>query len=507
MINWLPRPEYPFVLLLIPLLWLLLWLLYRQNTTRYWQHRLPEQFHPFLVRTARPAKTPWLATALLILLACLALSAPSLSLPTSTKRPPPLIVVMELTPDMLAGDLPPSRLHQIQAKVAQLVRQQLPGHAALVVYAGSAHVLLPLSADPEMADNLIQAIHPSLMPKPGRNAATGIALALELLKDNATKQGHILLLTRQLDAQETKALYRLLRNTNHRLGVLGVGTPEGAPLPTAATNDLIHTKRLSKLDENSLQTFAKRAGAGYAPLVPGNQDLIRSGLFVKEPDGTLQTAGQRDVQNTGYWLLLPCLLLAALLFRRGWLVCLLLCCLAPPSPLQAGSMAVAPLQLIQQNPQQALQQLEDPLWLGIAAYHAGNYPLARDYFTHAEGAIASYNLGNSLMQLGEFAHAERAYSKALEQQPGLWQAAENLKLARQLQSQSAAAKLPAPGENIDSPETSQTTPTETKTATLPTTAADFQRESLDSWLQQIPDHPAALLKYRFQRELVEQATP
>lgn len=507
-----PTLTQPAALLLIPPVWLLLWLLYRRKRrSNYWQQQLPPAFQLWLLhgKHATQQKTPWVLLAIATLFGGLALSSPQLptSAPSAATTPDPLVLVLELTPDMLASDLPPSRLHQMRSKAMQMLQAQLPGQTAIVVYAGSAHTLLPLSTDPAIADNLLQALHPELIPVPGRNAAIAIARAQELLQQGANRHGRIALLTHNLSSSEQTEIVKLLSQEHSKLAIIGVGSLQGAPVPAMIDGSFNSDRALSRLQEQQLQQFAQRTGSGYARLSTSHQDLLQSQLFIKNQSGQLQANTANTPANTGYWLILPALLALAPLARKGWLFCLLPVLLLQPELLLAAPPDTHPIELVETDPETALLQLQDPMWLGIAAYHAGNFQLAIDYFTDIDSAAAHYNLGNSLMQLGDYANAANAYQQALKLQPELSQARDNLALATQLQQQ-----IPPPDEHANNginPATEAGVGNQEhneKTATLLPSHQDFQHGSLDSWLQQIPDNPATLLKRKFRRELPP-ATP
>ncbi|MBS7325334.1 MAG: tetratricopeptide repeat protein [Thiopseudomonas sp.] len=496
----------PYWLLVTPLLWLLLWRLHKTVAhNSYWQQVLPAAFQPWLLQTghSRWAQLPWLLAALASLLAGIALSSPHTSHPAdtpSTLQPQPLVVVMELTPDMLARDLLPDRLHQMRDKALSILQTRTGGLTALVVYAGSAHSLMPLASDPALASELLQALHPSLMPKAGRNAAAGVARALQLLDSGANGQGQIILLTHALSADEQQPLVQLLGKRRVQLAILGVGSPQGAPIPAAQRQDGNTDPRLSRLHEQSLQQFARRHGFDYARLHTDHSDLLQTGLLVRDDSGRLQAPRTPQPVDRGYWVLLPLLLLLAPLARRGWLFVPLLALL--PALYADPSLADSPTRrLVEQDPIRALQTLEDPMWLGIAAYHAGDYPLAVEYFSTLNSAMGYYNLGNSLMQLARYDTAAQAYERALQLQPDLQPAIDNRALAYQLadsaRQETNGTGLPTP--HGDTP-AGQPVP-DAKTATLNPPLPDFQQGALDTWLQQIPDSPALLLKHRFRQEL------
>lgn len=511
-----PVFQQPLFLLLVPLSWLLLVLAYRNlHLHRYWERRLPAAFQQWLVQPAvdNGLPWPWLLAGLACLLGALALAAPAWPTDGSNRQaalPEPVVLVMELTPDMLASDLPPSRLHQVRNKALDILQWQQPGLTGMVVYAGSAHTLMPLGNDPATARNLLQALHPSIMPRNGRDAAAGIRRALELLQRGANGEGRIVLLARELSQAEQQALLPLLRESGVQLDILGVGSLQGAPIPDPEHGHFDTGQPLSRLQEDSLQRFADRIHGRYARMDSHGGDLLHTGFLERDSSGTLQRQLAIHTEDRGYWLLLPLLFSLALLARRGWLLSLAgLMLLLPPVPVAGAgldSREPVALERILQDPQAALQQLHDPLWLGIAAYHAGNHALAADYFSRSPGALASYNLGNSLMQLGRYREAAAAYRHALELQPELNQARDNLELAERLLQQEQPPETDGLQANqLQSADTPSTTDGSEKTATLQSLDQDFQQGTLESWLQQIPDHPGALLKHRFQRELQQES--
>lgn len=514
MSSLLPTFSKPESLLLIPVACFFLWLLYRQQKRgSHWHKLLPPAFQPWLLQQAAGYRNRavWLLLAAAALLAGTALSAPQLPGYSSSKRevPAPLVIVIEMTPDMLASDLPPSRLHLLRSKTADMLQAQLPGQTAIVVYAGSAHMLLPLSTDPEMANNLLQALHPSLLPRPGRDAAAAIAKALALLHNGANGSGRIALLTSNLSAKEQAAITRQLRKHPHvSLGIIGIGTRQGAPVPDPVTGQFNSSQPLSRLHEDSLQQLAQHTGATYARLQYSNADLLQTGLFARNTAGTLRATSNPSTHDQGYWLLIPLLFVLAPLARKGWLFALLpLLMLLPPSaPALATDSGQSPMQQVKQDPVTALQHLQDPLWLGIAAYHADNYQLAHDYFSGLDSVIAHYNRGNSLMQLGDYQSAAAAYRQALVLAPELQQAQDNLMLARRLQQRASTAATPLPGSAADTLTPAPGEQEQTgKTATLQHPDPIHQYGSLDTWLQQIPDNPAVLLKRKFHQELSQPA--
>lgn len=439
----------PLWLLALPLLGWLLWQLWhREKRSGRWQLLLPALMQQALLSSGRGQRYrgAWLLLGLAWLLAVLILLGPSWQRVEHSriKRADPLVVVLDLTPAMLAADLPPSRLEQSRRKLQDLLKAREEAQTALLVYAGSAHTVVPLSDDLMTSRNLLQALQPSIMPESGQRADLGVARAVELLQQGGAASGRILLLTSQLSSEEQEGIAKALRGEPVRLDILGVGTAAGAPIALEGggfLKDAAGAIVIPRLQSSSLARLATDQGGRYASLSLDDADLQRLQLL-DSPD-SLREEGDPAIlalwSDQGYWLLVPLLLLAACAGRRGWLFLVLLCPLWQP---QARALEWADLwqradqqgaQLLEQGKAgEAAKRFTDPQWQGMAHYAAGDYAAAAERFAQFDTASAHYNRGNALARGGELAAALDAYDSALEKQPDLGAAQRNRALVEQL---------------------------------------------------------------------------
>lgn len=451
----------PLWLALVPLLAWLLWRLWhRKRQSGRWQLLLPEAFHQTLLKggSGRTSKLPWLALGLAWALALLALLGPSWQRVEQSSQKPadPLLVLLELTPQMLATDGPPNRLEQARRKLLDLLEARRDAQTAIIVYAGSAHGLVPLSDDLATSSNLLEALKPSLMPEPGRRADLAVVRALQLLDQAQLGQGRLLLITSALDEQERSGIRQALEKRTVPLLILGVGSREGAPV-VQEDGSFLKDERgailIPRLDARGLRETAEAHAGRYASMRLDDEDLRRLGLL--DSPQALRAAGeptQLDAQiDQGYWLLLPLLLLAAFAGRRGWLFCLPLLLMLPPQASHAFSfddLWLRPDQqgqrlLDAQRPAEAAQRFHDRQWQGKALYEAGDYAAAAERFAQGDSAADHYNRGNALAKAGELEAALDAFEQALERQPDLSAAQHNKALVeealRQREQQQSSA--------------------------------------------------------------------
>lgn len=555
--HWL-RPAW--LLLLPPLGWLLWQLWHRERRSGRWEQLLPRAFQPWLLAGGRQRGTrlPWLALGLAWLLCLLALLGPSWQQveQSTQKRADPLVVMLELTPAMLATDIAPSRLEQAKRKLRDLLDARRDAQTAIIVYAGSAHSLVPLSDDLMTSLNLIDSLKPSIMPLPGRRADLAVGQAMRLLDQGALGRGRLLLITSGLDQQEQAGIRQALGSRGERLAILGIGTAAGAPIAQEDGGFLKDDQGailLPKLDSPQLRRFAADLDGRYSSGQLDDSDLRRLGLL--EGASSLRDSGEvarlAAWADQGHWLLLPLLLLAACAGRRGWLFCLPLL-LALPNPSYAFDFAdlwLRPDQqgqrlLDAQRPAEAATRFSDPRWQGMALYQAGDYAEAAARFAQGDGAADHYNRGNALARSGELEAAIDAYDSALERQPDLVAAQKNKALLeallRQREAEAAAAnsaretqdarqQQAGQGEqrqdggpqaedresNDASPQqgltesgqgdsggndpggTEEASPSEPLQSARTEPQGDERRQALEQWLRQIPDDPAELLRRKF----------
>lgn len=468
MIDLWPHWFRTWWLLLLPLLGWLLWhLWHRQKRAGRWQMILPPAFHAVLLSggNGRESKSPWVVLGIGWLLAVLALLGPSWQRVEQSSQKPadPLVVLLELTPEMLATDSPPNRLEQARRKLYDLLQARDNAPTAIVVYAGSAHTLVPLSDDLATSRNLLEALRPSIMPEPGHRADLAVHKALDLLKQGGLGQGRLLLVGSSLSKQERQGIRLLLQGGQAPpLSILGIGSREGTPV-TQESGEFLKDDQgailVPRLDSPTLKAFASEMGGRYRAARLDEKDLRQLGLL----DGpqALRNDGQLLHLDTwadqSYWLLLPLLLLAACAGRRGWLFCLPLLLLGAPQPSYAFELQDLWLRPDQQGQYllkhkraaEAAERFEDPQWQGVALYEAGNYAEAIKRFAQSNDAYAHYNRGNALAKSGELEAAIDAYEQALEAQPDLQPALKNKAVVENLIQQKAQPEPAKPAKNED----------------------------------------------------------
>jgi Ca-activated chloride channel family protein len=408
---------------------------------------------------------PLLLVLLVFILATLALAGPAWQrLPQPLLRAESaLVIALDLSDRMRATDVAPSRLARARFKIADLLRERRDGQVALIAYAGDAFTVAPLTDDAATVLSLLASLDHDTLPEPGQRADRAIREAMTLLANAGFAEGDLLLFTDRAEDRDQRAAADAAA-AGLRVSVLGVGTAAGAPIALGGggfLRDAAGAMLLPRRDDDSLRALAAAGDGGYQPLALDLSDLRALALL----DAAGAAANLREdaavseqFRDEGGWLLLLMLPLAALLFRRGWLLCVPLVLVLTPPP--AAALDFADLwRRADQRAWQALQEEQaaeaqalarDPALRGSAAYRAGDFAAAVENFAQVDSADADYNRGNALARAGKLEEALQAYDEALARDPASADAQFNREQVRKaLESEEPS------GQDGDSPQDQQ----------------------------------------------------
>jgi len=264
--------------------------------------------------TRKRALRPVHLSALLLALGAVALAGPT----WERERPPfpsdkaPLVIAVDLSPTMDAIDVTPTRLERAKLKIKALLARRDGGRTALYAYAGSTHLVLPLTDDPTLLQTFADALQTRIMPVPGKDTVLAVRTIDAALKKE-TVPGTILLLTDGVEPAAVEPLHAYARSARTQVVVLAIGTVDGGPLRG-------RDGTAPGLDSATLHAL-RAADIDVATLTPdGDADVAWVQRHVRQH---VEQAASPDTvrwHDVGWPLTIPIALLALLWFRKGWTI-------------------------------------------------------------------------------------------------------------------------------------------------------------------------------------------
>ena len=438
-----------------PGLALVWWLRRRWLRSGSWESIVDPALLPHLVVGAGTPRRewPWAVMAVAVVVAGLALAGPAfqrLEQPVFRSLAA-RVVVLDVSRSMDARDLVPSRMVRARHKVSDLLRRSRDGRTGLVVFAGDAFVVAPLTRDADTLVHLLSAIDTSVIPVQGSRPDLGLAAARELLENGRATVGEVILVTDGVKGPRTRDTAETLAANGIRVSLLAVGTEEGAPVPLAEGGFL---KSMSgeivvpRVDMAALRAVAGAGQGRFSTVTAGDADV--DWLLGARTDDPWRRALEEVDRTTdewrdeGPWLVLALLPMAALAFRRGWLLVWPLVASFALSFPDSEARALEFADLWARRDQQAARAIErgdtdqavavapDHRWRGTALYRGARYDESAGAFAGGDTADDHYNRGNALARAGDLRGALDAYREALARDPAHEDAEHNRELVESL---------------------------------------------------------------------------
>ena len=271
------------LLLLAPLVGVSLWALGRVRARRL-RHAVGERA-PILgdVSVARRRLSGWVFSTA-VLLALLSMLQPLWG-NSVEQRGIDIVVALDVSRSMLARDVAPNRLARAQRELAALADRAAGDRFGLVLFAGDARLVVPLTGDANSFREIVNLADPLSIGRGGTDLGAALETALDALGDRGGEHEVVLLLTDGEDL-EGRGLQVAGTAKERKITVhcIGFGTARGAKIPIRTGNgetflrDRAGNEVVSSMDPGTLRRIADATGGAFAdaetPLVDLYEDRI-----------------------------------------------------------------------------------------------------------------------------------------------------------------------------------------------------------------------------------------
>lgn len=444
----------------------------------------------------------------------------------------PLVFVVDLSRSMDQSDIAPTRLERAKQKMRDILAARESVLAAVVVYAGSAHVASPLTNDADVLLNLVEALSTQAMPRRGKYVEKSLPKMARLVAPTSLP-GTVILLTDAVSkpsAQKVQSFCTTSPTDQHQWIVYGIGRAS-TDVGTTDTDQPPHGQLSLPLERASLQNLADGCSGQYVEVSHENTDVK---LISSQIQSHFESAGgeERPWIDMGYYLLFPIALVTLLWFRRGWalhwiILATFIIPLTIPQAAHADDAPSAQFWDLWLSPDQqgywaykqgdyvqAAHHFEDLMWKGTAYYLAEQFDNAIEVFLRIDTLDARFNLGNAYAQNQQYLEAVRAYDEVLALNTDHVGAEKNQKIVQRLIDEinaMSASQQSNPGESEESTQLGEG-PQRAQGAEREVVATrdreNFTADQIlndpaknEIWMKQVQPDPSQFLSFKFHRQL------
>lgn len=322
------HPEYLYVLLIVPvLIGMFYYSVYKrsQRLKKIGDKQLLSQLMPEASHLRPRVKFYLLLSA--IILSIFALAGPQFGtkLQKVKRSGVELMVAVDVSNSMLAQDLTPSRMQRAKQVLSRLIDQLQNDKVGLLVFAGDSYVQMPMTTDVSSAKMFLQSIHPGMVPIQGTAIGSAIRMSMGLFTPDTQAGKSIIIITDgENHEDDAVAMAKTALENGVSVHVLGVGTPQGSPIPIEGTGSFRRDKEgnvvVTKLNETMCQEIAQAGGGMYVR-------ADNAGAAVRALSGELDKMTKTDMEEMIYseyneqyavigWIVFVLLLLEVALSER-----------------------------------------------------------------------------------------------------------------------------------------------------------------------------------------------
>lgn len=295
------RPLWLLVAIPALVIWFGLWR--QQNRAALWQQVIDQHLLEHLVvgESTRRRLRPIHLLLLVWIISTIALAGPAWRLEPSpfADDEAGLVVLLKVSGTMQASDVQPSRLERAKLKLRDLLQLRTGASTGLIVYSGSAHLVMPLTRDDRIVSAMIEDLTPELMPVDGDALVEALRLAERVLAKSGVPGSALVI------ADSVSPLQARLLST------------AGLDIPV----QFLSLQAFGAAIDGGLQEAAGNLNAPVVALAVEQTDVERLARRAASSIKAVSTTADGTRWLDAGYSLLPLLAFVALMWsRRGWLV-------------------------------------------------------------------------------------------------------------------------------------------------------------------------------------------
>ncbi len=187
-----------------------------------------------------------------------------------------VVFALDVSKSMLAEDIAPTRLEKAKQIISKIIDNLGSDRVGIIIYAGNAYPLLPITTDHGAAKMFLQNASPDLVSSQGTAINEALILAKTYYNNDEQTNRFLIIISDGEDHQkETKQVAQNIANEGIKVYTIGVGTEKGGPIPIKINGSLIGYKKDRKgetvITKRKVEVLQGIANASNGSYIDGNK--------------------------------------------------------------------------------------------------------------------------------------------------------------------------------------------------------------------------------------------
>jgi len=182
-----------------------------------------------------------------------------------------IVFALDVSKSMLAEDIAPNRLEKAKQIIAKIIDKLGSDRVGIIIYAGNAYPLLPITTDHGAAKMFLKNAGPDLVSSQGTAINEALKLAKTFFDDDTQTNRFLFIISDGEDHEENASqMAKEILNEGIKTYTIGVGSNKGAPIPIKRNGKFIGYKKdnkdevvITKLQVETLKEIAKNGKGKY----------------------------------------------------------------------------------------------------------------------------------------------------------------------------------------------------------------------------------------------------
>ena len=307
------EPKYFYLLIgvaVLLLMYVLVVLWKRRKQKKFADLDLLDQLSPERSVFKPALKMAMVALGLSFLVIALVNPKMGTQLKTVKRQGVDIVFAIDVSRSMLAEDIAPNRLDKSKQIVSKIIDKLGSDRVGIIIYAGNAYPLLPITTDHSAARMFLQNAHPDMVSSQGTAINEALNLAKTFFDDDTQTNRFLFVISDGEDHEENSAeTAKQLVDLGIKTYTIGIGTNKGSPIPIKRNGKFVGYKKdrddevvITKLSVETLKDIAENGDGSY---IYGNRtsstiDYVED-LLLKADKKEFETTQFADYKDQFQW--------------------------------------------------------------------------------------------------------------------------------------------------------------------------------------------------------------